>query len=301
MPLGFFKRKSRRVADTTSHLLPSGTPSASVHETSRLVSVQSSNEITVPITDNAPNVSEASVASVATIPQDGASAARMEATTSITPHHDAAMNSQDDGELRNKLWLKAFKLLEERDSELVEDYMKHLRDGNDADADGAVLSKPDNVKAAISELLTSREDKQWKIHLAGRKIQVREQVDNLVRLLSFSDKIVKDALSAQPYAALAWSGVSMFLPVSVSYRRYPDPVLTFCVAHLSRCKAAHHDDSRFRHHRCRTSVLAGLGRQQPLFSSSKVLLGFNRTVERAVLTYSRVPSAGNLPPFRQAT
>lgn len=217
MPLNFLKRKSRRVADTTSQLQPSGTPSASVHETSRPVSVQSSNQITVPITDNADDVSEASVASVTsvvTIPQDGAVTAQTEAITAITPPHGTATNSQDDGEVRNNLWLKAFEILEKRESELVKDYMKHLRGGNDADVDGAVLSSPDKVKAAISELLTSREDKQWNIHLAGRKIQIREQVDNLVRLLTFSDKIVKDALSAQPYAALAWSGVSMFLPVS---------------------------------------------------------------------------------------
>lgn len=196
MPLSFFKRKSRRAADTTSQLQPRGSPSVSAHETSRAASVQNSNHITVPVADNAANASAADVASVATLPQDAAIAAPAEVTAAITPLQDNATSSQDDDELRNNLWLKAFKLLEERDSELVEDYMKHLRGGNAEDADGAVLSNPDKVKAAISELLTSRENEQWTIHLAGRKIHVREQVDNLVRLLNFSDKIVKDALSA---------------------------------------------------------------------------------------------------------
>jgi hypothetical protein len=35
------------------------------------------------------------------------------------------------------------------------------------------------------------------------------------QFLLWSGPIVKDALSAQPYAALAWSGVSLLLPVGI--------------------------------------------------------------------------------------
>lgn len=42
----------------------------------------------------------------------------------------------------------------------------------------------------------------------------REQVERLAKFVLWSDEIVKSALSAQPYAALACSGVSIALPVS---------------------------------------------------------------------------------------
>lgn len=45
--------------------------------------------------------------------------------------------------------------------------------------------------------------------------EIRKQVERLAKFLIWSDEITKNALSAQPYAALAWSGVSMLSPVSL--------------------------------------------------------------------------------------
>ena len=211
MPLKFWSKKSRRTADATSQLLTAGTPVGSVHETSRPVSAQGSSHSVVPIvpsadTSRAPSVAASQDLTIAVSNAD-------------TTHSWAATPPQ---EAQEKLWSQAYELLTKREPELANDYVKHIvhLQADDAVTDTAVLSNPDQVQSAVSGLLASREDKQWKIQLAGRNVQIREQVEKLVRLLSLSDKIIRDALSAQPYAALAWSGVSLFLPVRHQLSRF---------------------------------------------------------------------------------
>ncbi|KAB5569898.1 hypothetical protein GE09DRAFT_1217350 [Coniochaeta sp. 2T2.1] len=96
-------------------------------------------------------------------------------------------------------WGLAYKIFQEREPELTADYAKHL-----ASLRGET--------AASIDLSKIQEKKQWRVSLLGRDIKIREQAEKLAKFLLWSDPIVKDALSAQPYAALAWSGVSMLLP-----------------------------------------------------------------------------------------
>ena len=63
------------------------------------------------------------------------------------------------------------------------------------------------------ERLESEREPQQTINVYGKSISLREQADNVLKLVVWSDEVVKQALSAQPYAALAWSGVSILLPV----------------------------------------------------------------------------------------
>ncbi|KAF7176013.1 hypothetical protein CNMCM7691_001188 [Aspergillus felis] len=103
-------------------------------------------------------------------------------------------------------WTRAYEILQTREPELIEDYKKHLgslgslgslqRDG----ATDADLSTPRSVESIVKQLLDDREKKQWRVSLLGKE----------------SDPVVKNALSAQPYAALAWSGVSLILPLLTS-------------------------------------------------------------------------------------
>ncbi|KAI1839457.1 hypothetical protein JX266_014332, partial [Neoarthrinium moseri] len=57
------------------------------------------------------------------------------------------------------------------------------------------------------------EQRQWHVLFYGKDVKFREQAEKLVKVAGWCNGIVKDALSAQPYAALAWSGVSILLPL----------------------------------------------------------------------------------------
>jgi hypothetical protein len=133
------------------------------------------------------------------------------ATLTIRPVDQLTVSgttSTDDGV---DLWEQAYEIFRKQEPDLINEYNKHLLGDTAVSAD---LSSRDFVEIAVKKLLEDREKKQWKITFRGRDIKIRTQVERLSKFLRWSDPIVKDAVSAQPYAALAWSAVSLLLPVS---------------------------------------------------------------------------------------
>lgn len=98
----------------------------------------------------------------------------------------------------------------------MNDLNKHMASLQDDSATTTDLSTSGSVKSFVEQLLDNREKEQWRVSLMGKELKIRQQAERLVKFLLWSDKLVKDALSTQPYAALAWSGVSLILPVGNS-------------------------------------------------------------------------------------
>lgn len=114
----------------------------------------------------------------------------------------------------NELWSQAYALAKEREKQLMEDYERHIASLEGASIDGKSCSAPHDVKVHVKQLLELRQRKEIQVSIMGHDITMREQIEKLAKFLLWSDAIVKSAVSAQPYAALAWSGVSLFLPVN---------------------------------------------------------------------------------------
>ncbi|KAB5536125.1 hypothetical protein GE09DRAFT_1176620 [Coniochaeta sp. 2T2.1] len=129
-------------------------------------------------------------------------------------------------------WGAAYNIFQEREPELTADYAKHLASVQGDPAATTELSVPRSVELIVTQLLEDREKKQWRVSLLGRDIKIREQAEKLAKFLLWSDPIVNDALSAQPYAALAWSGVSLLLPLYLYIIEYQARV----ICHLSRAQ-----------------------------------------------------------------
>ncbi|KAJ5691375.1 hypothetical protein N7488_012110 [Penicillium malachiteum] len=111
-------------------------------------------------------------------------------------------------------WAEGYKFLEQREPELMEDYKKHLLSLHDLVTDGGSTSW--SVDAIVRKLLENREKKQWRVSLLGKDVKMREQCERLAKFLLWSNPVVQSAVSTQPYAALAWSGVSLLLPLLTS-------------------------------------------------------------------------------------
>ncbi|KAM0517462.1 hypothetical protein ACHAPE_004994 [Trichoderma viride] len=122
-------------------------------------------------------------------------------------------------------WTRAYEMFQGRESELAADYKNHLASLQEDPQSDLDLATPLAVESIVKRLLADREKKQWQIPLLGKDIKVREQVERLVKFVLWSDEIVKSALSAQPYAALAWSGVSMALPLLTSGTKHNEAML----------------------------------------------------------------------------
>ncbi|KAB5513489.1 hypothetical protein GE09DRAFT_980623, partial [Coniochaeta sp. 2T2.1] len=149
-------------------------------------------------------------------------------------------------------WGTAYKIFQEREPDLTADYAKHLASVQGDPAASTDLSVPRSVESIVTQLLEDREKKQWRVSLLGRDIKIREQAEKLAKFLLWSDSIVKDALSAQPYAQLAWSGVSLLLPTYLQsehrqhYQRLVEPLAKLysyiieyqarVICHLSRAQ-----------------------------------------------------------------
>ncbi|KAJ5970670.1 uncharacterized protein N7479_000588 [Penicillium vulpinum] len=111
------------------------------------------------------------------------------------------------------IWSCAYKLAENREPELMMDYASHLATLQCNPAIKRDISSSEFVEDILNQLLEVREKKQWQIPLLGNNVIIRRQVEKLTKVLLWSDPVVKLAVSTQPYAALAWSSVSILLPL----------------------------------------------------------------------------------------
>lgn len=133
-----------------------------------------------------------------------------------------ALSSPSHG---NNPWDRAYQIVQKREPELMADYKTHLASEQGDDIPGADLFTPRSVEVVVQRLAQERETKQWRVSLGGKDIKIREQAENLVKFLLWSDPFVKTAVNSQPYAALAWSGVQLLLPVCTYPHLLIEPML----------------------------------------------------------------------------
>ena len=79
--------------------------------------------------------------------------------------------------------------------------------------DGEEFLTEERMKRVIRTKLKHRETRQFIINLAGTSIKIREYGERIAKFVSWSGDFVSTAVNAQPFAALAWAGVSILLPV----------------------------------------------------------------------------------------
>lgn len=139
-------------------------------------------------------------------------------TDSNTAHDASGNGASDASDTSNRpgkasserLWSQAYQ-------DLCRRAEPGLMDEFEAQLGGQPLSNPKIVKEAVIQRLSERQNKKWHFTLMGKAHTVRDQAQRLVDLLTFSDRVVKQAVSTQPYAALAWTSVSVLLSVSSPY------------------------------------------------------------------------------------
>ena len=127
----------------------------------------------------------------------------------VQQDHSNDVAATGDAKLSRDLWERAYEALKFRDPDLVAAYERHL-----APTVANPSLSPELIESTIQSKLQDRKADQWVIRLGKQPIKVREQGEKIIRFILWFDDIISQAVSAQPYAALAWSGVSILLPVS---------------------------------------------------------------------------------------
>ncbi|KAJ5756953.1 uncharacterized protein N7511_007135 [Penicillium nucicola] len=114
------------------------------------------------------------------------------------------------------LWHRAYMMLQEQQTDLVKAYEEHLVSLQQDNQDTNGTSGERSVEHLVKQLLENREKKQWRVPLLKKEVKIREQVEKVARFAIWFDPVVQKAVSSQPYAALAWSGASLLLPLLTS-------------------------------------------------------------------------------------
>ena len=132
------------------------------------------------------------------------------------PYHSLVGNDHP-----KDLWDRAHKFLREDkgNSQLLLAYERILASELNIDAspvasaDWGSRERSTQVSNLIAEKLKVIEDTRWRLHLGEKTVEVRAQVNKVVKAVIWAQGFVSSAVSADPHSALAWAGVSLLLPL----------------------------------------------------------------------------------------
>ena len=137
----------------------------------------------------------------------------------------------EDGERSTDLWMHAYESLKTKDPKVMKAYELWLSEdlGPVTSDENFLTSDGVGRTALVSPRLTfdhigSVIKKNWEDHkiqelvtkLSSEPAKVREQGEKAVNFILWSKPFVLTAICDRPYTALAWSGVLILLPVSLT-------------------------------------------------------------------------------------
>lgn len=80
--------------------------------------------------------------------------------------------------------------------------------------DGDPLKREKQMSALVDEKLAAMNDKRWRIKMCGRSVEIREQVDRVVKVVLVAKDFITPFANLDPvHAGLSWAGVCMLLQV----------------------------------------------------------------------------------------
>ena len=127
----------------------------------------------------------------------------------------AAVVSESPKVATDDLWAEGYERCKLRDKVLVDDYEKHMKAYTSSAGTAADdRFSPGEIAGLIKAKREDRDARRLTFHLRGETIAIREQGEKIIKFVLWFNSTISSALASQPYASLAWSGVSIILPVS---------------------------------------------------------------------------------------
>ena len=118
-------------------------------------------------------------------------------------------------------WDKAYDSLRQEKEDLVNDFEKILL--SEPELGRSVIldsTEPDTrektMRSFVSKKLAAMNDKKWRLNVAGSSVEIREQVDRLLKTILVAKDFISSVASMDPiHAGLPWAGVCMLLSVGI--------------------------------------------------------------------------------------
>jgi hypothetical protein len=77
----------------------------------------------------------------------------------------------------------------------------------------------------LRERVKEAEKNTWKLKFGGKEVPVKDLIQKVARILDWANQYINGAVSANPFASIAWAGVGLLLPVSCIPRSPSTPQL----------------------------------------------------------------------------
>ena len=77
------------------------------------------------------------------------------------------------------------------------------------------LKREKQMFTLVEEKLASMNDNRWRIEMCGRSVEIREQVDRMIKVILVAKDFITPFANLDPvHAGLPWAGVCMLLQVN---------------------------------------------------------------------------------------
>lgn len=135
----------------------------------------------------------------------------------------AAVVSESSKVATDDLWAEGYERCKLRDKGLVDKYEKQMK----AYTSSAGIAaddrfSPGEIAGLIKAKREERDARRLTFHLRGKNKAIQVQGEKIIKFVLWFNSTISSALASQPYASLAWSGVSIILPVSDNSFRETD-------------------------------------------------------------------------------
>lgn len=103
---------------------------------------------------------------------------------------------------------------------------------------GSKEERKDQMATLLARKIAEVKMNTWRLKFGAQDIPLKDLAQPVVGIIQWADDYIAGALSASPYASLAWGGVSLLLPVSHSLNDHSSdtllPMLQILYEHYTR-------------------------------------------------------------------
>ena len=123
----------------------------------------------------------------------------------------------------HELWSYAYDSLKETEPDLVQEYegvlCEDLRTMVAATVSfsGSKVGRQEQMAAILKRKVAEAQKNAWRLKFGSKDVPVKDLMEPIVSIVDWADNYISDALSANPYASIAWAGVGFLLPVSIDF------------------------------------------------------------------------------------
>ncbi|KAF4630229.1 hypothetical protein G7Y89_g7913 [Cudoniella acicularis] len=119
----------------------------------------------------------------------------------------------------NELWNDAYDDLQTKEPKLIKEYgivlskQAQIAKTFTVEQSASKIERSQQITNLLKAKLEEVDQSTWRLRFSDTKVPVKDLMKPVVNTLTLAKDYIGDAVSANPYASLAWTGISLLLPL----------------------------------------------------------------------------------------